>query len=318
MLRAVNSTSNTNTLSMSPYPILFASSEKTQVCPYLQTPSGPVILIASRQFPISTSLQRLHLGPTYRSGTSPVWGCRTSIDVTRTELQNHTSQINAVLQETCDVRNPAPLVRLDDATIALAPSCPPALSREVTTDLGHRGIALRLPIPDARNPKFWVAIQERWQWKTRHRACFIECGLKFYAGDRSEGATQFLRLEWAAPTRDALGVLAYKGAHAGHPHWHVDLYALLGQVDYLRSLQILTAPTPGPDAEEFSELSTAQPLVDFSWLQDMHLPARAQWMQSKWDGAEIPGPHQCEPNNLGELTHWWIGALRYVSAELPH
>ena len=266
-------------------------------------------------------MQQRHLAQTYRSGIFQGWSCLIRMDVTRTELQKHASQVNAVLQETCDASNPAPLVHLVDVSIALAPSCPPTLCREVTTDLGLREIALRLPIPDTRNPRFWVAIQEQWQWRTKHRVCFIQCGLRLYVGDRSEGATQFLRLEWVAPTRDALGVLAYQGTHAGHPHWHIDRSALLGQEDYLRSLELLTAPIAEPEPEEFSEFTvqrgTIEPLLDFSWLQKMHLPARAQWMQSEWDGIEVPGPHQCEPNHLDELTHWWIGALRYVSAELP-
>jgi len=93
-----------------------------------------------------------------------------------------------------------------------------------------------------------------------------------------------------------------------------------GQEDYLRSLEILTAQAPQTEAEEFSSAiagAPARPLFDFSWLQNIHFPAQAQWMQSEWDGQHVPGPHQCEPNNLDELTHWWDGALRYFSTELP-
>jgi hypothetical protein len=240
------------------------------------------------------------------------------MEVTRTELQKHVSQLNAILQETCDASDPAPFVNLiNDSTIALAPSCPVALRREVTTDLGNRELALRLPIPDSRNPKFWIGIQEVWKWKTRHRVAFVECGLRVYIGERNDDAAQFLRLEWVAPDRNSDGSLAYHGAHAGHPHWHVDRSALIGKEDYLRSLM---APTE-IGTEEFGDAAQMNiplpPTVDFSWIQEMHLPARAQWMHSKWDGVEVPGPHQCEPENLEELAHWWAGALRYVSAELP-
>lgn len=243
------------------------------------------------------------------------------MEATRAELLEHTKRINAVLQETCDASDPAPLVHLADGTIALATSCPSALRREVTTDLGLREIALRLPIPDSHNPRFWIAMQEQWEWKGKHRACFVQCGLRLYIGDRSEEAVQFLRLEWVAPTLHS-GVQSYQGTHAGHPHWHVDRSALIGPEEYFRSLETLTAPAP-QEAEEFSEAATlgsasAQPLLDFSWLQNIHLPARAQWMQLEWDGSQVPGPHQCEPNSLNELVHWWAGALRYVSIELPH
>lgn len=243
------------------------------------------------------------------------------MEATPTELRKHATRINAVLQNTCDASDPAPLVHLTDGTITLATSCPRALSREVTTDLGLREIALRLPIPDNRNPRFWIAMQEQWKWRSKHRACFVECGLRLYMGDRSEEAIQFLRLEWVAPISDDDGIQIYQGKHAGHPHWHVDRSALVGQEEYFRSLETLTAPAPEVEVEEFGEAdsvgATAQPLLDFSWLQKIHLPARAQWMQSEWDGNQVPGPHQCEPINLEELIHWWAGALRYFSAELP-
>lgn len=242
------------------------------------------------------------------------------MEATLAELQEHTSRINAILQQTCDALNPAPLVHLANGTIALATSCPSILRREVTTDLGVREIALRLPIPGAHNPRFWIAMQEQWEWVSRHRACFVQCGLRLYMGDRSEEAIQFLRLEWVAPTV-LDGVQNYQGTHAGHPHWHIDRSALIGPDEYFQSLESLTAPAP-EDAEEFGEAATSsnstRPLLDFSWLQSIHLPARAQWMHSEWDGTQVPGPHQCEPNSLDELVHWWAGALRYVSVELPH
>jgi hypothetical protein len=242
------------------------------------------------------------------------------MDVKYAELKQHATRINAVLQETCDTSHPAPLVQESDGIIALAASCPSALSRTVTTDLGGRELALRLPIPDASNPRFWIVIQEQWEWKTKkskYKVYFRACGLRLYAGDRSEEAVQFLRLEWVAPTFGDDKIPVYQGTHAGHPHWHVDKSALVGQEAYLRSLEIQTAL----QVEEFSEAATsisatAQPLLDFSWLQNIHLPARAHWMQLEWDGQHVPGPHQCEPDSLNELANWWAGSLRYVSTEL--
>jgi hypothetical protein len=243
------------------------------------------------------------------------------LKVKRTDLEKHTTRVNAVLQDVCEAPSPAPLVHLVDGTITLAMSGssagPNALCREVTTDLGSREIALRLPIPDTHDPRFWIAIHEQWEWTSKNRVCFVQCGLRFYIGTRGEEAIQFLRLEWVAPTIHD-GVESYQGAHAGHPHWHVDRSALAGQEDYLRSLELLTAPAPQTETEEFSSAGVQiRPPFDFSWLQNIHLPARAQWMLSEWDGQHVPGPHQCEPNNLDELTHWWAGALRYFSTELP-
>jgi hypothetical protein len=244
------------------------------------------------------------------------------MEATPTELQKHVIRINAVLQETCEASDPAPLIRLTGGTIALTPSSP-ALHREVVSDLGYREIALRFPIPDSRQPRFWIAMQEQWEWKGRHRLSFRECGLRLYMGDRNEEAVQFLRLEWVAPTAGLDGEQSYPGKHAGHPHWHVDRSALLGQEDYYRSLEMLTAPSaPQVETEDFGGTAArigapAQPLLDFSWLQNMHLPARAKWMESEWDGRHVPGPHQCEPRSVDELAHWWAGALRYISAELP-
>jgi|ERR1700733_2778363 len=243
------------------------------------------------------------------------------MEATRSELKKHAKHINAILQEVCDAPDRAPLVHLTDGTIALAKTCPWALRREVISDLGYLETALRLPIPDTDNPRFWIAMQEKWEWKGQHRACFLQCGLRLYIGERNGEAIQLLRLEWVAPTLHE-GVQSYQGRYAGHPHWHIDRSALIGSEEYSRSLEALTAPMP-QEVEDFSEVATsdgdtARPFRDFSWLQRIHLPARAQWMLQEWDGNQVPGPHQCEPKNLNELVNWWVGALRYLSTELPH
>lgn len=239
-------------------------------------------------------------------------------------LNKHASTINSVLQETCGSPNPTPLVQSTDGVIRLAPSCPEVLCREVTTDLGIREIALRLPVPDKNQPRFWVALHEYWEWKGKHRLSFRTCALRLYMGDRSEEAIQFLRLEWMAPSMTEEGIQIYPAKHAGHPHWHIDASALAAPTDYYRSLESLTAPPTASQTgvEEFmgaqlAEKVSAQPVLDFSWLQKLHIPARAEWMRIKWDGIKVPAPHQSEPTNLTELDHWWMGALRYVSTELP-
>jgi hypothetical protein len=241
------------------------------------------------------------------------------------ELQNHVTKINAILQEVCDASNVGPLVEELDGAITVAASCPKPVSREVTTELGRIELALRLPIPSGDQPRYWVALHERWSWKGKHKISFRDCGLRLYIAEEGEEAVQLLRLEWVAPSLDLDGVLIYPARHAGHPHWQIDRSALTGPEDYLRSLEALTAPALAPQlgSEEFSEATIPDapqrlPLVhDCSFLQDMHFPAQAQWMNLEWDGRKIPAPHQCEPTNLEELNRWWAGALRYFSAELP-
>lgn len=242
------------------------------------------------------------------------------MEATRTELQKHASKVNEILRKTCEISHPAPLIQEAEGIVSLSPSCPKSLSREVTSDLGVRETALRLPIPDADNPRFWAALGELWDFRGRHKVVFRQCGLRLYAGFADEEPVQFLRLEWVSPTRDGDGIETYQGKHAGHPHWHIDRRALVGEEDYLRSLDICTAPQTGVQAfsEELAATEVMPSIVlDFSWIKDIHLPARAQWMNREWDGQEVPGPHQCEPKSPDELAFWWAGALRYVSAELP-
>lgn len=244
------------------------------------------------------------------------------MEATSTQLNKHAQSVNSVLQIVCDVPDPMPLVQLSDGTITLARSCPPALSREVTSDLGVRETAMRLPtLPPTENPRFWIAMHELWEFKGRHKVRFVQCGLRLYMGDRSEQPVQFLRLEWVAPDVEADGEQNYHGKYAGHPHWHIDSSALLNQEEHFRLLEALTSPsaTVKVEPEEFgSEVLEPPPaaLLDFSWLQTIHLPARAHWMQSEWDGRTVPGPHQCEPENPEQLTRWWAGAIRYCASEL--
>ena len=133
-------------------------------------------------------------------------------------------------------------------------------------------------------------------------------------------ALQFLRLEWVAPTVDPEGAEVYDGKHAGHPHWHIDRAALVGEDDYLKALETLTLPEQRTDAEVFRPAVNQTPprfVHDCSWLPKMHLPAQAGWMHVEWDAHKVPGPHQSEPESMRELDQWWAGALRYLITELP-
>lgn len=235
-----------------------------------------------------------------------------------TELKDHAKGINAVLAEVCAAPNSKPLLREDKLIISTSNSG--ILSRRVTTDLGSSEFAVRLPIPDANEARFWLAMHERWEYKNKRTIRFHDCGLRLYVGARYEEAIQVMRLEWVAPTADPDGIPVYDGKHAGHPHWHIDRAALIGPEDYLRSLEILTAQDLQPELQDFTE-SAARPgrrfIYDCSWILRMHLPAQAGWMDFEWKNREVPGPHQSEPSDITALGRWWAGSLRYFATELP-
>jgi hypothetical protein len=241
-----------------------------------------------------------------------------------TDLKSHAANIAKILDDVCDGSSAAPLVQARDLIIATSNSA--QLSRRVTTDLGGSEFALRLPIPDAQQARYWIGLHERWEAQSKRKIRFRDCGLRLYMSGKDEEPVQFLRLEWVAPTSNPDGEPLYQGKHAGHPHWHIDRSALVGPEDYWRSLEALTAPAPElkSELEVFSETmvertpAQSRLVHDCSWLQKMHLPAQAQWMRSEWNGSSIPGPHQCEPSSLEELERWWNGALRYLVAELSH
>jgi hypothetical protein len=237
------------------------------------------------------------------------------------ELEGHVRALNNVLAEICDSPRVQRLVGESDGIVAVMSLSAP-LGRRVTTDLGRTEIALRLPVPDPAQPRYWIGLHELWEWKNKRTVQFRESGIRLYVGRADEDVLQFLRLEWIAPTEDPDEKVVYAGSHAGHPHWHIDRSALVGPEEQLRSLEALT--TPDRPIEEFSEATvsigaTATRLIyDCSWLQKMHLPAHASWMLRRWDGRVLPAPHQCEPESLTGLGSWWAAALRYLIAELPH
>ena len=180
---------------------------------------------------------------------------------------------------------------------------------------------LALPIPDAKQPRYWIGLHESWVSIGKRKCRFIGCGLRIYAGERSEPPIQILRLEWAGPTINPDVGLVYDGGHAGHPHWHIDRAAVVGEEDYRRSLEILTRPVPAErPVETFDPSTTANDstrrVADCSWLPQIHLPAHAAWMLTNWNGKTLPGPHQSNPKDLLALNNWWEGALRYVRSEL--
>jgi hypothetical protein len=246
------------------------------------------------------------------------------MEAKRIELSHHVTSINSALMEVCRTSTASPLVRdlEDQGAVVVNTFDHGPLSRKVLSDLGSGEVALRLPIPDVGRPRFWIALHERWIPISRHKIRFRECGLRLYVGAADEDAIQILRLEWIAPTEDPEGIPSYQGKHAGHPHWHIDRAALVGPADYLRSVEVLTAPDAEPEIEDFSATTTsadhARPRLDCSWLQNVHLPAQTRWAQMAWDGQKIPGPHQNEPSNIQELTNWWTGSLRYFAAELSY
>jgi hypothetical protein len=232
------------------------------------------------------------------------------------QLANHVAKISAILQKECKISS-GPLVIDQDLQITI-PNGPMPPFRKVTTDFGSIESALELPISTQHHQrKYWIGLHEGWAPKSRHRIRFDRCSLRVYVGSTNQEPAHFLRLEWVAPEADS-GV--YQGKHAGHPHWHIDRAVLAGSKTLARSLE---EPAPVQDAvvEEFDALTVSrehsqeEDLVDCSWVQSIHLPAQAGWVK-KWNGMDVPGPHQSEPDNFEALENWWTGAVRYFVHEL--
>jgi hypothetical protein len=238
------------------------------------------------------------------------------MEVNGAKFSGHVTKLSTILQKECNVSRAGPLVINQEFQITIPNGSTPPFQK-VSTDLGHIESALELPVLTGRHKRrYWVGLRESWERKDKHKIRFVECSLRLYVGSTDQEPAHFLRLEWVA--KDHSGF--YQGKHAGHPHWHIDRLALAGNKALSRSLEDLTAPDQPPELEEFGVLtvSRALPQVDLfdcSWVQNIHLPAHAGWM-NKWNGTDIPGPHQSEPDNFEALENWWAGSLRYFVHEL--
>lgn len=242
------------------------------------------------------------------------------METKHTNLRAHITTINAALRDVCGFGQTGPLVteQVDQGRLIINTSDAGFLSKLVLTDLGSRETALPLPVPYRSKPRFWVALHENWEFVSKRKIRFMDCGLRIYFGEQDGNPSQVFRLEWVAPVLGPDGMQSYSGKHAGHPHWHIDRTALVGPEDYLHRLEALTTPESHP-LEDFSSSvvnETVRLPLDCSWLQNIHLPAQARWMDFAWDGREIPGPHQTEPSDLEHLGRWWTGALKYIVIEL--
>jgi hypothetical protein len=249
------------------------------------------------------------------------------MEIRASQMANHVSVVGQSLKNACKVAVPGPLVRSEDgdAGLLLVVFGTPADKspfRSVTTDLGRTEIVVALDSADAGGQYYWIGLHERWAHRGKRRLQFVDCGIRVYSGTRNEQASQFLRLEWVAPQKKEDGGWVYMGAHAGHPHWHVDQSALVGP-EYWHALNLLTAPVQedvpieafSPDLVATTP-SEAPGQQHFSWLKHVHLPAQADWMRVRWNGSKLPAPHQSEPLDLESLNWWWEGALHYVAAEI--
>jgi hypothetical protein len=235
------------------------------------------------------------------------------LEIKRDQLKEHARSINSLLQVVLKASHSGPFVKEYEGGISLVGWSD--LTREVTTDWGQVEVVLRLPVPDVERPRYWISLHEQWQHTGKRQVRFSECGLRIYQGEANDTLLQFLRLEWVAPVESEDAPLAYDGKHAGHPHWHIDRTWLIEA----ELAAALAAPEAQPIVETFSEntATTRRSIYDSSWLQTMHLPAQANWMNERWDGSDLPGPHQCQPDSLKALGFWWAGALWYLIAELP-
>lgn len=250
------------------------------------------------------------------------------MEASKRDVEAHFSTVGKALADACRLRAYAPLF--------LSHSDP---SEETLVARVHARSALRegdyaivlsdlsiseevVALPGLGSTQYWLGLHEAWRRKKRTNV-FLQGGLRVYIGTPPD-AVQIIRLEWFAPQRTSEGATLFDGAHAGHPHWHVDRAALSSQSDYTRSLEQLTAPTPiagGEVVEVFDpaalrDEAPSRPVYDCSWLPSLHLVAHAGWMLHEWDGHEQPGPHQSEPTTAKALTNWWLGALRYVALEI--
>src|ERR1035438_3724108 len=101
------------------------------------------------------------------------------MEAKRAQLKDHASVIAGVLRDVCDASNAGPLVQEYDESgnivIVITHSNNP-LSRLVTTDLGLREPALRLPMPDDHQRRYWIGLHERWEWKSARRTRLHELG----------------------------------------------------------------------------------------------------------------------------------------------
>lgn len=250
------------------------------------------------------------------------------MEIHQNKFREHAKDVSQILAEVCVIPAGGSLVSMSDEAgtrvigVAVSGAVPHQQHREVTSDLGRRETVLGFPIPTPGRPRYWIGVHEIWR-PTKKRLSFVSCGLRLYMGFAEEQLAQVLRLEWVAPEKDTEGKIRYDGGHAGHPHWHIDRSALVGDEEYRRTLAVLTTSGREVPLENFEpERSTAETALlgrqvqDCSWLQDVHLPAQAGWMHRAWDGAELPAPHQSSPNDLISLSSWWRGAMRYVAAEL--
>lgn len=240
----------------------------------------------------------------------------------RADVSNHVTFVSGIVAEICNVSNSEKLVREYEEAGSIMVRITDwisARSRPVTTDFGQSEPAVPLPVPPEQ-PRVWLGLHEVWDYISRHRVQFRECAVRLYIGSDDEEALQFLRLEWKAPVCTPDGLTEYDGKHSGHPHWHIDKAALVGEHERLRSLEMLTEPDLDSELEVFGPSAAGTPrrfVHDCSWLYRMHLPAQAGWMHVEWDAHRIPGPHQSEPDNIQALDRWWAGALRYLVYELP-
>ncbi len=240
------------------------------------------------------------------------------------ELDEHRTSLNSLLVEVSGAPDGTTLIRRNDLCLSTCGTEPYA--RSVVSDLDVVEFAVRLPVPSATQPRFWLALHECWRSASRRRVTFSDCGVRLYTGLDQSPPIQIMRLEWVAPVSSSEGGYIYQGAHAGHPHWHVDKDAFLSVKALYESLEALTAPPTEVSevpTEEFSlenvsspsEQSTP-PYLDCSWMSAIHLPANAQWATVRWDGTTTPGPHQQKPESLNQVENWWEGSLRYIRAEL--
>lgn len=198
---------------------------------------------------------------------------------------------------------------------------------QVISDIGVQESVVGLAGVSVKRPSLWLGLHEHWTYDGSRYLCFKELGLRVYFGTRdAEGSgtdlRQLLRAEWLAPEiRD--GFVNPLGAHAGHPHWHIDHLVVNAGLPSLQ-LQWEDEPRTDEDIRDFEPAEARRNdedrdahIDDCAWLQRVHFPAQTNWCEQEWtDTVARPFPHQKPPASLVEVQRWALGVIRYLRMEL--
>lgn len=159
---------------------------------------------------------------------------------------------------------------------------------------------------------------EIWGPGKAKKVLFVSSRMRFFSGSTHEALSlRPLRLEWEGPEVDAQGHLGFPGDGAAHPHWQI------GAPDWEEAPESALLRSRESEVinrtKELFEREKAVPPVPLAgarrWLQRLHLPARAHWIEAPCDMDDPTNVHVHPPGSLKEIDNWIISALRYTRHE---